>query len=441
MHRPRSTRRRLGGATAAVVAAAGIAGVLVASSGAGAQDAAPVPAKRSVILVNGDGMGPAQRTFLQYVLYGPTGPTQPIDDFPYSGRLRTISADPKEAVTDSAAGATAWSIGQKTVNGYVGVDKNGKPVKTILEEARDAGKATGIVEDHDVTNATTAAFAAHITNRDMKVSIARQFLRTTKPDVMFGGGERIWYPEGNPGKIPTDDDSEGKTNLVEEAKAGGYQYAYDKTTFAALTGPKALALVQDDALEKFRATKGYDERKDPAYVPEHELVQKALDILDQDPDGFFMAIDVDETDDAGHVHDGKLLLKSGAELNAIAVVLKAYAMTHPETLVVVMADHETGGMTIENDFDGATNVAGDDPIPEFDEDHPINVSKNGKLPKASGPFQLKGDKRKIGLDWTTPEHSGVDVPVTAIGPGADQLQGIHDNTFIHTLSRQVLFGN
>ncbi len=175
-------------------------------------------------------------------------------------------------------------------------------------------------------------------------------------------------------------------------------------------------------------------------MPEHELVQKALDILSKDPEGFFMAIDVDETDDAGHVHDGQVLLKSGLELNKIAAVLKAFQATHPETLVIVTADHETGGMTIENDFDGATNVAGDDPIPAFDSKHPINVSKKGKLPKASGPFQIKGDKRKLGLDWTTPEHSGVDVPVTAVGPGSEQLAGVHDNTFVHTVAREALFG-
>lgn len=438
MRSPRTARRLLGSATT-LLAVAGAGGLLLSSTGAGAQDSS-VPANRSVVIVNGDGMGPAQRTFLQYVLYGPTGPTQPMDDFPIYGMLRTISADPKEAVSDSAAGATAWAIGQKTVNGYVGMDRNGRPAQTLLEAARDAGKATGIVEDHDVTNATTGSFAAHVTNRDQKIRIARQYLRWTKPDVMFGGGERIWYPKGHPGKVPTDDVSEGKSNLVAEAKHAGYQYAFDKRTLNALTGPKALALVQDDGLIKFRETRGYRESRDPFYVPEHELVAKALEILSQDPDGFFMAIDVDETDDAGHIHDGVSLLKSGAELNRIAAVLKAFQATHPETLVIVTADHETGGMTIENVGDGATNVAGDDPIPAYDEKHPVNVSKAGELPKASGPFQIKGDRRRLALDWTTPEHTGVDVPVTAIGPGAEQLAGIHDNTFVHTLSRQVLFG-
>jgi alkaline phosphatase len=428
-------RLGLAGGAAALAATA-----LAVSQGADAQAPAPVPANRSVVIVNGDGMGPAQRTFLQYVLYGPNGPTQPMDDFPVHGTLRTIPADPEQAVSDSAAGATAWAIGQKTINGYVGVDTKGKPVKTLLEEARDAGKATGIVEDHDVTNATTAAFAAHITNRDKKISIAQQYLRSTRPDVMFGGGERIWYPEGNPGKVPTDDESEGKANLVKEAQGLGYQYAYDKTTVAALTGPKALALVQDDALIKFRETKGYKEGKDPYYVPEHELVRKALDILSQDPQGFFMAIDVDETDDAGHVHDGQSLLKSGQELNRIASVLKAFQATHPETLVIVTADHETGGMTIENVEDGATNVAGDDPIPAYDEDHPVNVSRKGRLPEASGPFRIKGDRRSLALDWTTPEHSGVDVPVTAVGPGSERFLGVHDNTFVHTVARAALFG-
>jgi alkaline phosphatase len=442
MKLPQKNRRLLGGATAVTVVACTAAAALVGTTGATADDTATVPKNRSVVIVNGDGMGPAQRTFLQDVIYGPQGPTQPIDDFPVAGTLKTMSADPKEAVTDSAAGATAWSIGQKTVNGYVGVDKDGKPVKTLLEAARDAGKTTAIIEDHDVTNATVGAFAAHTKDRDLKRDMARQYVRYVKPDIMFGGGERIWYPGGNPGKIPNDDDSSGLTNMVDEAVAGGWQYAYDKATVAALTGPKALALVQDDGLMKFRETKGYDETKDPAYVPEHELVAKALEIAAKDPEGFFMAVDVDEVDDAGHVHDGQTLIKSGLEINKIATVLKDFQATHPETLVIITADHETGGMTIENIGDGSTNVAGDDPIPAYDEEHPINVSKTGKLPKASGPFKVKGDPygRSLGLDWTTPEHTGVDVPVTAIGPSSQLLAGVHQNTFVHQVALNAMFG-
>jgi alkaline phosphatase len=437
---PRPSRRRFaGGAAAAAVVAAG-AVALAATGSAGADDPAPVtvPANRSVIILNGDGMGPAQRTFIQYALYGAVT-TQPMDTLPFNGTLRTNSAD-KSFITDSAAGATAWSTGHKTLNNYAGVDTKGQPLKTILEDARDAGKTTALVEDHDVTNATMTAFAAHTKDRDDTNDIAEQYLRKTKPDIIFGGGQETWYPKGTHGPVKGGKPSEGPSNLVKEAQSLGYQYAYDKKTFAALTGPKALALVRDDALEYREEVKGYKTSTDPFYVPEHELVQKALDLSSANANGFFMAIDVDEIDDAGHDHDGPLMLQAGSELNEIVTVLKAYQAAHPETLIIVTADHETGGLTIESPEDGGAGVAPDDPEPYYDEKHARNVQKKGKLPVDSGPFKVKGSSQTFTLDWTTPEHSGVAVQVSASGPNAELLGGAHDNTWVYTVMHQTLFG-
>ncbi len=447
------SRRQLG-ATVGVLALA--VGSIIATNSAAAQGAdqaattadrgstlqaarPAVPRNRSVVILNGDGMGPAQRTFIQYALYG-TVKTQPMDSLPHNGQLRTHSADPA-FVTDSGAGATAWATGHKTLNDRVGVDTKGKALRSILEEARAAGKTTALVEDHDVTNATMAAFAAHQKNRDHKVAIARDYLYRTHPDLMFGGGQKIWYPKGTQGPVPGEDPSEGKTNLVKVAKKQGYQYAYNRKTFAKLTGPKALALVRDDGIEYSEEVKGYQKSKDPYYVAEHLLVKKALQIASQNPRGFFMAIDVDEIDDGGHDHDGPLMLKAGRELNRIVTVLRKFQASHPETLIIVTADHETGGMTIEDKADGGAGVAPDDPEPYYDEDHPRNVQIDGKLPVDSGPFKVKNMNRKFTLDWTTAEHSGVAVPVSAIGPNAASLEGIHDNTYVYKVMRRTLFGS
>jgi alkaline phosphatase len=398
-----------------------------------------VPKARSVVLLNGDGMGPAQRTFIQYALYG-VNKTQPMDNLPHNGSLRTHSADPA-FITDSGAGATAWAIGRKTLNDRVGVDRKGRPVRSILEMAKAAGKTTALIEDHDVTNATMAPFGADEVNRDHKVAIAKDYLYRTHPDIMFGGGQKIWYPKGVKGPVPGGDPSEGKTNLVKVAKKQGYQYAYNRKTFAKLTGPRALALVRDDGLEFSEEVKGYKPHKDPYYVAEHLLVKKALQIASQNPKGFFMAIDVDEIDDGGHDHDGPLILKAGAELNRIVNVLKAFHASHPETLIIVTADHETGGLTLEDKADGGAGVAPDDPEPYYDEDHPRNVQIDGKLPVDSGPFKVKGMHRKFTLDWTTPEHTGVNVPVSAIGPNAGMLEGVHDNTYVFDVMHKTLFGH
>ena len=122
-----------------------------------------------------------------------------MDALPVSGSMLTQSTS---AITDSAAGATAIATGVKTNNGYIGVGPDGERLPTLLEIARDAGKSTGLVEDSDVTNATTGSFAAHVKDRDQRRQIASSYLYDTKPDVILGGGEQFWYPRGTPGAIP-----------------------------------------------------------------------------------------------------------------------------------------------------------------------------------------------------------------------------------------------
>ena len=123
------------------------------------------------------------------------------------------------------------------------------------------------MNDHDITNATLAAFAAPIVNRDWKVTIAQRTLRRISPDVMMGGGEGYWYPRGDegmiPNEVPDEDRSLGEDNLVEEAIGLGYEYAYDRETVDDLTGPKALALVQDSGLQRYKELKGYKPRTTP----------------------------------------------------------------------------------------------------------------------------------------------------------------------------------
>ena len=395
-----------GAAIAAVAATAPLAGSPERSVAGIAPDD-----PRSVVVLIGDGMGVAQRAAIQYFHYG-KHVRQPMDDLDHYGMLRT-HAKGQGINTDSAAGATAMATGEKTKRNYVGVDVNGKPLKTLLEIADDERKSTAIISDNDVTNATLAGFAAHHDDRDHKKVIANQYLSGTRPDLIFGGGEEVWYPEGHPGMVPDmieDDESFGDKNLVAKAKDLGYEYAYDRESFAELEGPKALAMTRTDALLREAFIKKYNYKKDPYAVPEHEMVEKALEILEQDQQGFFMAVEVDEIDDAGHEHSPKLLFSSGQELNRIAVVLKRYQREHPNTLVIVTADHETGGLGIEAHYqDGGAGV-----------------------------FPVADSAEHFRLDWTTPGHTGVNVPVTSIGPRSRRLEGVRDNTKIFDVARGVL---
>lgn len=429
-------RRRIFIATAATLLTSGIAVVAFDSEG----KADPPTPGTSVILISGDGMGVQQRTAIQYAGYG-LDERQPMDALPYAGFLDTIQ-DGRTAVTDSAAGATAWSIGVKTKNGLVGLGRDKVRVPTLLEIAEAEGKATGIVNDHDITNATLASFAAPIVNRDWKVAIAQRTLRGISPDVMMGGGEGYWYPRGEegmiPNEVPDEDRSIGEDNLVEEAVADGYEYAYDRETVDELTGPKALALVQDSGLQRYKELKGYKPNEDPHYVKHPVLFAKALEILSQDPDGFFLVTESDDMDSAAHEHDGQNVIKTGMNINKIVEIVEEFRLTHPDVLLVVTADHETGGMTIENTGETNTNSNGDDPVPYFGDGSKNFAGPNGEVPPKSGPFEIKGTNREFKVDWTTPEHTGGYVPVTASGPLAEQFTGVHHNTHVFDVINEAL---
>ncbi len=397
----------------AVLAAALMLATLASASGPSKKQlpATPLAPNASVIVLIGDGMGPVQRTAIQYYHYGKHA-RQPMDALPFYGMLRT-HAKGGGIATDSAAGATAMATGVKTKRNYAGVGPDGKPRETLLEVADREGKSTAIISDNDVTNATLAAFAAHHDDRDNKKIIARQYLSTTRPDLILGGGEEVWYPKGHPGKVPNmieDDRSYNRTNLVAKAKRQGYQYAWDRESFAKIHGPKALVMTRTDALLREAFIKKYDYKHDPYAVPEHEMVERALEILGENPNGFFMAVEVDEIDDAGHEHSPKLLFSSGQELNRIVQAIERYRQENPNVLLVVTADHETGGLGLETHY----QLGG------------------------AGVFPVANSRESFRLDWTTPGHTAVNVPVTSTGPLARRLNGVRDNTAVFDVAKKVL---
>ncbi len=421
------------------VAAAGLATLTALFALDTSSNADPPTPGTSVVLISGDGMGIQQRTAIQYATYG-LDERQPMDALPVTGFLDTVPRT--RAVSDSAAGATAWSIGVKTKNGLVGMGPKLERPPTLMQIAEDAGKSTGLVNDHDITNATLAAFAAPIKNRDLKVKIAERTLRGISPDVMMGGGEGYWYPEGEegmiPDEVPDEDASIGTDDLVAEAQGLGYEYAYDRDTVDGLTGPKALALVQDSGLQRWKELEGYKPQDDPYYVKEPKLLEKSLELLSQDPDGFFLVAESDDMDSAAHEHDGVNVIKTGKTINDMVEVVQEFRDTHPDVLLIVTADHETGGMTIEEPAETNTNSNGDDPVPYYGDGSLNNAGPNGEVPPRSGPFEIEGTDRTFKVDWTTPEHTGGMVPVTAVGPLAEELMGVHHNTHVFEVIQQAL---
>ncbi len=367
---------------------------------------------RNVIYIQGDGMGIAHREFLRLALVGKKGDLK-MNQLPVAGLVHTSSLDPDETVTDSAAAATAFATGVKSYNGAIGVDVDGKPVTTVLELARRAGKATGLVTTSQVTDATPAAFGSHVKDRGDQSEIARQYLEQTRIDVILGGGEDFWYPAGTPGaypdhpaKDPTEESKSTKGNLVNRAKQLGYDYVSSGAALKASNSKRLLGLFANEEMFEHR-----NEGQGGSYAPVVALptmAKKALDVLDGDRQGFFLVLEEEGIDEMAHHNNAHLLLKAGKALEDTVGVALEFQRRHPDTLIIVAGDHETGGLAIEN-------------VDDADE------SGDGESVE-DGPFTVKGTNLKFFVDWTSEGHTGGDTPVTAGGPGASALEGVVENT-------------
>jgi alkaline phosphatase len=301
----------------------------------------------------------------------------------------------------------------KTYNGAIGMDANKKSVKTIMEYAKDAGKSTGVVTTSQITDATGAAFGAHVEDRSKQSDIALQLLTKSKVDVLLGGGEDFWYPAGEAGKFPdtpAEDPSEKSKgtqgNLVTKAKQLGYSYVANKSDLQKAKGGKLLGIFANE--EMFQQN---EEGKGDIYNPVvslPEMTSKAIETLSANKKGFFLMVEEEGTDEFAHKNNAKMTIKSGQELDKAVQVAKNYAKKNPDTLVLVLADHETGGFSIE-------------PVDAEDE------SGDG-ISGEDGPFAIANSKLNFVVDWTTSGHTAVDIPITASGKNAQLFTGVYENT-------------
>jgi alkaline phosphatase len=399
---------------AALGAAATTALVLVTSSPATDQPArAPAKPARNVIFIQGDGMGTAQRDAIRLATVGPRDDLV-MDQLPVAGLVHTDPDDPEDTVTDSAAAATAFATGVKSYNGAIGVGPNGERLTTILERAREAGKATGLVTTSQVTDASPAAFAAHVANRAQQSEIARQYLTDSRPDVILGGGEDRWFPPGEPGAYPDDEEAgdvsrSDRGNLVEQAREAGYEYVSDRAGLRRARSGRLLGLFANEEMFN-QAPEGEGDVYDPV-VPLPEMTRKALDVVSRDRDGFFLFVEEEAIDEMAHENNARLMIKAGQQLDRTVQVALNFAASHPGTLILVAGDHETGGLTIEDE--DAEDESGDG------------------LSAEDGPFPVADTDRTMVADWTTGQHTGADTPITAAGRGSRAFDGVIDNTDVH----------
>ncbi len=341
---------------------------------------ASAPCVKNVILLVGDGMGLAQVSALMIAEnYKPLNMDRAI----VGGFVKTYSANNR--VTDSAASGTAYSTGEKTNNGYLGVDPAGKPLETILEKAEKAGLATGLVATTHIMHATPGAFYAHNSNRDDYRGIALDLLPSGL-DVAIGGGRKylVDRPDGR--------------NLVEDLKKQGYLVADSLAGLDGVVNGQAMALYNDGLPLVV-------EGRDPEYLP--KATAKALEILTANTPhaagGLFLMVEGSYIDSAGHANSAEALLGEMRDFDAAVGVAFDYADAHPGTLVIVLADHETGGLTIPSG------------------------KENFLLPDSGIDFK-----------WSTGGHTGTMIPLLAYGAHADLFGGTMDNTEVNHRMVQLL---
>lgn len=315
------------------------------------------PPRRNVIFMVSDGFGPASETyareFAQY-LYS-TGRSQPGESFPSMlpldsiivGQSRTRSAD--SWVTDSAAGATAFSCGLKTYNGAVGVNAAEVPCVTVFEAAKLEGYMTAMVVTSRITHATPAAFSSHITWRDYEDEIATHQIAGTafgrSIDLMFGGGLCYFLSNTTKGGCRSDNvDLRGEATL----KYGFSKFVSTKKEFDALTGETSelplIALFSDDHMS-------YEIDRNPNRQPSLlDMTKKALDYMtkatESSEKGFAMLIEGSRIDMAAHENDAAAHAYEILSYQKTIEYVKKYVEEHPGTVIVSVSDHETGGLTL-----------------------------------------------------------------------------------------------
>jgi alkaline phosphatase len=316
----------------------------------------------NLIIFIGDGMGTDQ----VYAGMTASGFTMTFPAFPVTGFSITYSAN--SYITDSAAGGTAISTGEKTNNGMIAVRPDSTEIPTILEIARKAGLSAGLVSTSTITHATPASFVAHDASRGSYEDIAEWFLKGTA-DVFIGGGKNHFSARSD------------SADLTVELKKMGYDVVYSLPDLKNSTSNRIAGLMAEEGLPYI------DQGRDTSFLA--AATAKALDVLSRNKKGFILMVEGSQIDWAAHDNNMKRTVEEVLDLDRAVKVAYDYARKSGNTLIVVTADHETGGLSL--------------------------TGGNVKEMTVSGTFGTKG-------------HSAVMVPVFAFGPGASAFSGVQDNT-------------
>lgn len=326
---------------------------------------------KNVIIMIGDGMGIAQT----YAAYNENNKFLNMFLFPYTGISLTYSSD--NPITDSAAGATAFSCGEKTNNKSLGKDSLGKDIKNIFEIAKQHNLSTGFAVTCAITHATPAAFYAHNIDRNQYDSIALDFMNESV-DVAIGGGKKYFTERRD------------KQNLLSELNKRGYKYYENVDSINCITDCKVICLPAFKDLPKISAGRG-------EYMT--KAVTKAIEVLSKDNDGYILMVEGSQIDWGNHAKNIDYVTSETIDFDKAVGVALEYAKKDSNTLVIVLADHESGGLTL------------------------------------TGNYKKKKTLRPI---FSSYDHTAVPIIVYAYGPGAEKFSGVYQNTAIFYKMKEVL---
>lgn len=320
---------------------------------------------KNIILLIGDGMGLTQVSTSFYF-------NEEKSNFLRFKEIGLHQNTPIGAkITDSAAGATAFSAGVKSYNGAIGVDKDTQAVETILEILSQKGLSTGLVSTSSITHATPASFYAHVRSRRMHEEIAME-LMNSKVDFFAGGGSKFF----NQRKDGAD--------LIAGLKLKGFTVDTAKLAKRGLSIDKKYAyLLASDYMPKMEDGRG-------DFLP--KATNLALDYLKQDPQGFFLMVEGSQIDWGGHANDANYIIEEMKDFDKTIGEALDFAKKDGNTLVVVTADHETGGFAL-----------------------------------SSAKVRKQDDYRGLAPTFSTGGHTAALIPVFAYGPGAERFKGIYQN--------------
>lgn len=334
-------------------------------------------AVRNIIYIIGDGMGSGAHALASLRAHGEQGRLV-MDRLPHQGLALTHSKNSR--VTDSAASGTALAAGFKTNNSSVGVLPDGSPCTSIAALAKARGMSVGILTDDYLAGATPAAFYAHQPNRAMTDEIMAELVHS---------GYEIFFANDTGSDSLRDNQTTG-TNLVEVMTGLGYAFSYTVNDFK-------TSLTQSEKSVGLMPSGEISFQKGDVRVL-GDVMQASLERLNRNPNGFFMLFECSLPDKGGHSSDMNQSVFGTLRTDWLVKTAVDFALTHPGTLVVVTADHETGGIS------AVRGTADADPVAYTRE----------------------------------PNHTSAPVPVGAFGPGAQLFARVLDNTDIPRIMAYLL---